>query len=63
MHITKVVIKNYICSRDCMTLMNDNINTIVGNNECGKSTLLETLRTVACAINGIVQPSTNEGVA
>lgn len=43
MHITKVVIKNYRCLRACTTILNDKLNVIVGNNECGKSTLLEAI--------------------
>jgi putative ATP-dependent endonuclease of OLD family len=42
-HISKVVIKNYRCLRDCTTQLNNKLNIIVGNNECGKSTLLEAI--------------------
>lgn len=53
MHITKVVIKNYRCLRDCTTLLNDKLNIIVGNNECGKSTLLEAIHlTLSGQLNG-----------
>lgn len=53
MHITKVVIKNYRCLRDCKTTLNDKLNIIVGNNECGKSTLLEAIHlTLSGQING-----------
>lgn len=43
MHITKVIIKNYRCLRDCTVNLNDKLNVIVGDNECGKSTLLEAI--------------------
>ena len=43
MFITKVVIENYRCLRSCTTTLNDKLNIIVGNNECGKSTLLEAI--------------------
>lgn len=53
MHITKVVIKNYRCLRDCTTTLNDKLNIIVGNNECGKSTLLEAIHlTLSGHLNG-----------
>lgn len=53
MHITKVVIKNYRCLRDCTTILNDKLNVIVGNNECGKSTLLEAIHlTLSGQLNG-----------
>ncbi len=43
MFITKVVIENYRCLRRCTIALNDKLNIIVGNNECGKSTLLEAI--------------------
>lgn len=43
MHITKTVIKNYRCLTSCVTSLNDELNIVVGNNECGKSTLLEAI--------------------
>ena len=53
MHITKAVIKNYRCLRDCTTILNDTLNVIVGNNECGKSTLLEAIHlTLSGQLNG-----------
>lgn len=53
MHITKVVIKNYRCLRDCTTVLNSKLNVIVGNNECGKSTLLEAIHlTLSGQLNG-----------
>lgn len=53
MHITKVVVKNYRCLADCTTSLNDTLNIIVGNNECGKSTLLEAIHlTLSLQLNG-----------
>lgn len=53
MHITKAIIKNYRCLRDCTTVLNDGLNIIVGDNECGKSTLLEAIHlTLSGQING-----------
>lgn len=53
MHIQKVVIKNYRCLRNCVTRLNDQLNVIVGNNECGKSTLLEAIHlTLSGQLNG-----------
>lgn len=53
MHITKVVINNYRCLRTCTTILNENLNVIVGNNECGKSTLLEAVHlTLSGQLNG-----------
>jgi predicted ATP-dependent endonuclease of OLD family len=58
-HITKVVIKNYRCLRDCTVILNDKLNVIVGNNECGKSTLLEAIHlTLTGQLNG--RPVTTE---
>ncbi len=39
--ITKVVIQNYRCLSDRSFDLNDGLNIIVGDNECGKSTFLE----------------------
>lgn len=53
MHITKVIVKNYRCLRDCTTILNDQLNIIVGNNESGKSTLLEAIHlTLSGQLNG-----------
>ena len=53
MHITKVVTKNYRCLRDCTIFLNDTLNVVVGNNECGKSTLLEAIHlTLSGQLNG-----------
>ncbi len=41
MHISRVVIKNYRCLCDSVIELNRNLNIIVGDNECGKSTFLE----------------------
>lgn len=46
MHISKIVIQNYRCLRACETSLNDKLNILVGNNECGKSTLLEAVNLV-----------------
>ena len=43
MYITKVVVKNYRCLSDSTVELNKHLNIIVGNNECGKSTLLEAI--------------------
>jgi putative ATP-dependent endonuclease of the OLD family len=41
MYISRVVIKNYRCLSDSVIELNRNLNIIVGDNECGKSTFLE----------------------
>jgi putative ATP-dependent endonuclease of the OLD family len=52
-HITKVVIKNYRCLLDSSVDLNPNLNVIVGDNECGKSTLLEAIHlALSGQING-----------
>jgi putative ATP-dependent endonuclease of OLD family len=43
MHISRVVVRNYRCLRAADIELNPNLNIIVGNNECGKSTLLEAI--------------------
>lgn len=51
--ITRVIVKNYRCLRDCDTVLNPELNIIVGNNECGKSTLLEAIHvTLSGMLNG-----------
>jgi putative ATP-dependent endonuclease of the OLD family len=51
--ISKVVIKNYRCLRESTTKLNEKLNIIVGNNECGKSTLLEAIHlTLSGQLNG-----------
>ncbi|MBY3054407.1 MULTISPECIES: ATP-dependent nuclease [Rhizobium] len=41
MHIAKVIIKNYRTLQTTTVALNKHLNIIVGDNECGKSTLLE----------------------
>lgn len=41
MFIQRVVVKNYRCLKAANVTLNEKLNVIVGNNECGKSTLLE----------------------
>ncbi|NGO62480.1 AAA family ATPase [Rhizobium daejeonense] len=43
MYITRVVIKNYRCLSGSDIELNPSLNIIVGDNECGKSTLLEAI--------------------
>lgn len=43
MFIQRAVIKNYRCLKQANVTFNDKLNVIVGNNECGKSTLLEAI--------------------
>ncbi|MFB7143366.1 ATP-dependent nuclease [Agrobacterium deltaense] len=43
MYITKVIIKNYRTLRDTTVILNKHLNIVVGDNECGKSTLLEAI--------------------
>lgn len=53
MHISKVIIQNYRCLRSCTMPLNEKLNIIVGNNECGKSTLLEAIHlALSGQING-----------
>jgi energy-coupling factor transporter ATP-binding protein EcfA2 len=41
--ITKVHISNYRCLANCTIELNPRLNIIVGDNECGKSTLIEAI--------------------
>jgi putative ATP-dependent endonuclease of the OLD family len=41
--IEKVIIKNYKCIESLILNLNDNMNILVGNNEQGKSTILEAI--------------------
>jgi putative ATP-dependent endonuclease of the OLD family len=41
--IQRVVVKNYRCLKAANVTLNEKLNVIVGNNECGKSTLLEAI--------------------
>lgn len=43
MNITRVVIKNYRRLRNSTIELNDKLNIVVGDNECGKSTFLEAI--------------------
>jgi putative ATP-dependent endonuclease of the OLD family len=43
MHIVKVLVRNYRCLRDALVSLHPQMNILVGNNECGKSTLLEAI--------------------
>ena len=43
MHIEKLVVNNYRCLRDITIRFNQDLNIIVGNNETGKSTILEAI--------------------
>src|ERR1700744_3811393 len=51
MIIKKVKIKNFKCFRQFDLTLNDEINLLVGNNEAGKSTLLEAIH---LALTGIL---------
>lgn len=43
MQIQKVVLKNYRCLENSLIDLNPQLNIVVGNNECGKSTFLEAI--------------------
>ena len=43
MHITRVFIQNYRCLENSPVELNPNLNIVVGDNECGKSTFLEAI--------------------
>jgi putative ATP-dependent endonuclease of the OLD family len=43
MFISQVVVRNYRCLRKADVSFHQTLNVIVGNNECGKSTLLEAI--------------------
>jgi len=50
--IERVIIKNYRAIRDANIKFGDNVNIIVGNNEAGKSTLLEAINlALRCQLN------------
>jgi putative ATP-dependent endonuclease of the OLD family len=51
MHITKVIIKNYRCLQDTTVELNAGLNILVGDNECGKSTLFEAIN---LALSGLL---------
>jgi energy-coupling factor transporter ATP-binding protein EcfA2 len=59
MYITKVIIKNYRTLRDTKVIFNKHLNILVGDNECGKSTLLEAVNlSLTGQLNG--RPLINE---
>lgn len=41
MFIQRVIVKHYRCLKTANVTLNEKLNVVVGNNECGKSTLLE----------------------
>ena len=43
MYISRVIVRNYRCLKAADVTLNPDLNIIVGNNECGKSTLLEAI--------------------
>lgn len=51
MNITKVVVKNYRCLQNAVVELNAGLNILVGDNECGKSTLLEAIN---LALSGLL---------
>lgn len=51
MYIKKVKIQNFKCFKNFDLDLNKNINIIVGNNESGKSTLLEAIH---LALTGVL---------
>lgn len=51
MKIKKVIIKHFKCFTDFTFALNDGINIVVGNNEAGKSTILEAIH---LALTGII---------
>ena len=53
MFITRVTVSNYRCLKTADVPLNEGLNVIVGNNECGKSTLLEAVHlALSGQING-----------
>jgi len=44
MHITRTIIKNYRCLQDSNIELNEKLNILVGDNECGKSTFLQAIQ-------------------
>jgi putative ATP-dependent endonuclease of OLD family len=53
MQISRVLVRNYRCLRTADIELNPDLNIIVGNNECGKSTLLEAIHLALCGqLNG-----------
>ena len=58
-YVEKLIIKNFKCFRNIEIKFNKNVNIIVGNNEEGKSTILEALH---LALSGMIngRPLRNE---
>lgn len=53
MYLKKMLIKNYRTLRDTKIIFNEHLNIVVGDNECGKSSLLEAINLVISGqING-----------
>ncbi|WP_091132519.1 ATP-dependent nuclease [Microvirga guangxiensis] len=53
MYISRVIVNNYRCLKTADVELNPGLNIIVGNNECGKSTLLEAIDlALTCQLNG-----------
>ena len=53
MSISRVIVKNYRCLKAADVILNPDLNIIVGNNESGKSTLLEAIHLALCGqLNG-----------
>ncbi len=53
MYISRVIVRNYRCLKAADVVLNPDLNIIVGNNECGKSTLLEVIHlALSGQING-----------
>lgn len=51
--IEKVVVRNYRCLRAATVSLNPGLNIVVGDNEAGKSTLLEAIHlALSCQLNG-----------
>lgn len=43
MHVSKVIIKNFKCLKSAEIDFKEKLNVLVGNNEVGKSTILEAI--------------------
>jgi len=51
MYISKVKIHNFKCYRDFEIILKEGLNIIVGDNEAGKSTILESIN---LALTGLI---------
>ena len=51
MYIKKVKIQNFKCYREFEIELNDGLNIVVGNNDAGKSTILEAIN---LALTGLI---------